>query len=143
MTAERRHSEKYGSEIRRTQHRPHRSDHRISGRDAKIVCNFQCRYQTHHTIPQVRHHWQPGRIDVDFLCSYSAAELSHGQPSGHRIKSQLPASFMGGVVMLRTQWNHVVEIGFSAVFPILDVMHIAHMKSPVASINCAGFIYRF
>ena len=85
----------------------------------------------------------PAAIELVFLGPHSAAELSHGQPSGHRIKSQLPASFMGGVVMLRTQWNHVVEIGFSAVFPILDVMHIAHMKSPVASINCAGFIYRF
>ena len=27
------------------------------------------------TVPQVRHHWQPGRIDVDFLCSCSATEV--------------------------------------------------------------------
>ena len=85
----------------------------------------------------------PAAIELVFLGSHFAAELSHGQPSGHRIKSQLPASFVGGMVMLRTQRNHVVEIGFSAVFPILNVMHVAHMKSTVASVYGTGFIYRF
>jgi hypothetical protein len=74
INAERRHIEKYGSEIRRAQHLTHRSDHRVSRRDEKRVCNLQCRYQTHHKIPQVRHHRQHGRIDVDFLCSCSATE---------------------------------------------------------------------
>jgi hypothetical protein len=40
----------------------------------KGICKLQCRYPTHHTIPQVRHHRQHGRIDVGFLCSCSAAE---------------------------------------------------------------------
>ena len=85
----------------------------------------------------------PAAVELVFLGSYSVAELSHRQLAGHRVKSQLPASFMGGVVMLRTQRNHVVEIGFSAVFPILNVMHIAQMKSTVASIDGTGFVYRF
>jgi hypothetical protein len=85
----------------------------------------------------------PAAIELVFLGSHSAAELSHRQPSGRRIEFQLPATFVDGMVMLRTQGNHVVEIGFSAVFPILNVMHIAHMKSPVASIDGAGFVYRF
>jgi len=76
MTAERRHSEKYGSEIRRAQHRTHRSDHRVCRRDEKRVCNLQCRYPTHNTIPQVRHHRQHGRTDVSFLGAHSAAELT-------------------------------------------------------------------
>ena len=74
MTAERRHNKKYGSEIRRTQHRTHPSDHRISGRNEKRICKLQCRYPTHNTIPQVRHHRQHGRIDVGFLCSCPATE---------------------------------------------------------------------
>ena len=85
----------------------------------------------------------PAAVELVFLGSYSVAELSHRQLAGHRVKSQLPASFMGGVVMLRTQRNHVVEIGFSTIFPIFNVMHIAHMKSTVASIDGTGFVYRF
>ena len=85
----------------------------------------------------------PDRTDDSFLGSHSAAELSHRQPSGRRIEFQLPPTFVDGMVMLRTQWDHVAEIGFSSIFPILNVMHIAHMKSTVASVNGTGFVYRF
>jgi hypothetical protein len=44
---------------------------------------------------------------------------------------------VGGVMMSRTQWDHVVEICRPTCFPILDVVNLTGVKSNSASVESA------
>ena len=50
------------------------------------------------------------------------SRIIHGELSGIWIEAQLPATFVCFVVMSTAKWNQVVEIGRSAVFPIVNMV---------------------
>jgi hypothetical protein len=47
------------------------------------------------------------------------------------------------MVMPRTQWDHVVEIGRTTIFPVFNVVHVAVIKDDFAIRDCTRWVYCF
>lgn len=50
------------------------------------------------------------------------SRIIHDELSGIWVKGQLPAAFVGFVVMLATKWNQVLEIGRPAILPVVNMV---------------------
>ena len=70
-------------------------------------------------------------------------QLGDGEFSGFGIELNFPAALVGGVVMPRTQWDHVVQIGRTSFFPIINVVHVAVIKNHFTIRNRTCRVDRF
>jgi hypothetical protein len=50
---------------------------------------------------------------------------------------------VGGVVVPRAKWDHVVEVGWATVFPVFNVVHVAVIEYHFTIWDCTGWMYRF
>ena len=70
------------------------------------------------------------RFDIS-NCLAPISRITHGELSEIWIKTQLPATLMGFVVMPTAKWNQVVEIGRPAIFPVVNMVNRAKLKWPL------------
>ena len=61
---------------------------------------------------------------------WSGVELA-----GAGFERECPAAFVSGVVMFRAQWDHVVHVGRTTVFPVFDVVNLTCVERDCASVE--------
>ena len=101
----------------------------IAGATEDVVSSLLEPHATTNVIPS-RPVINVSRFDI----SNGLAPISriiHGELSGIWIKGQLPATFVYFVVMPTAKWNQVVEIGRSAVFPVVNMVNRTKLKWPL------------
>ena len=53
------------------------------------------------------------------------------------LAADLESSVVDLGVVSRTHWDEVVEVGWAAVFPVVDVVDVAPFEGPVTAGHCA------
>ena len=85
-----------------------------------------------------------GAFSLVFATSFAKKfPLGDREFSGFGIEFEFPSAFVGGVVMPRAKWDHVVEVGRTTIFPVFNVVHVAVIEDDFTIRDCTRWIYRF